>query len=215
MADSNGTGSAPLARPHFDTSRTRLRRSWNGAAGYGDGAAPAAASARRYLRSGLPAIYHESDFGVRFVGALELLLDPVVAQLDCLASYLKPDLAPTHMLELLAAWLGLELDESWPDERRRELVRRGAELTRRRGTLGGLELTLRLAFPELPLRCEDGGRVAFASGDEPVEPVGPATFIVYCDRPLAPPQQAAVARVIENAKPVGVTYRLRVKAASS
>jgi len=40
-----------------------------------------------------------------------------------------------------------------------------------------------------------------------------STFIVYCDKPIAEEVQAGVARCIEQYKPVGTTYRLRVKAA--
>ena len=32
------------------------------------------------------------------------------------------------MLGVLANWLGLEVDEAWPIERKRELARRGDEL---------------------------------------------------------------------------------------
>ena len=43
---------------------------------------PEVASSRAYLRNGLPAMYQDGDFGMRFVGALEELLDPIVAVLD-------------------------------------------------------------------------------------------------------------------------------------
>ena len=205
-----GTGSR---RARFDTTGVRLRRTRNGDRPSEDGAPPAVASARAYLRSGLPAVYQEEDFGLRFVGALETVLDPIVGVLDSLPAHFRPELAPADVLELLAGWLGLELDESWPDERRRQLVRRAAELARRRGTRGGMELALGLAFPHLPLRVQDGGRVSSARSEaELPEESGPPSFVVYCDSPLDPPEQAAVARVIEDAKPVHVTYRLRVKA---
>ena len=47
---------------------------------------PPVASRRRYLRSGVPAIYHEGDFGMRFLEAIETVLDPVVGLLDNLSS---------------------------------------------------------------------------------------------------------------------------------
>ena len=62
-------------------------------------------------------------------------------------------------LGLMAAWLGVELDESWPEDRQRELVKRQAELARRRGTRRGLEEALQIAFPDLPLRVEEDGGV--------------------------------------------------------
>jgi phage tail-like protein len=173
---------------------------------------PDVASSRAYLRNGLPAIYQEGDFGMRFVGALEALLDPIVAVLDALPAYFDPDYAPRDLLDLLAGWLGVELDESQSLPERREMVRQAAELGRRRGTRRGLDLALKLAFPALPLRVEDNGGVVWRSGDTGGESQ-PAAFVVYCDRPIPEETQAAVARCIEQYKPVHTTYRLRVKAA--
>ena len=73
---------------------------------------PPVASNRAYLRGGLPSIYQDGDFGMRFVGALEEMLDPIVAILDALPAHFDPDLAPRDTLNLMAAWLGIELDES-------------------------------------------------------------------------------------------------------
>ena len=178
-----------------------------------NGHSPAVASAREYLRRGLPAIYQENDLGVRFVGALEPLLDPVVALLDSLPAHVDADLAPEDVLSLLARWLGLEVDEAWPVDRKRELVRRADELARRHGTKAGLELTLKIAFPEHPLRVEDSGAVTWpGKGGSKKEAAG---FIVYCDAPLDEHELGAVSRLIEQVKPVNVTYKLRVKAARS
>src|SRR4051794_18822993 len=76
----------------------------------GDSGTPRVASARRYLRSSLPAIYQQDDFAMRFVGALETVLDPIVAVLDALPAHFAPNLAPRHVLDLLTAWLGVEVD---------------------------------------------------------------------------------------------------------
>jgi phage tail-like protein len=183
-----------------------------------NGDTPAVASQRGYLRGGLPAIYQENDFGVRFVGALEPLLDPVVALLDSMPAHVDPDVAPEDLLALLARWLGLEVDEAWPIERKRELVRRGDELARRHGTRAGLELTLKIAFPEHPLRVEDSGTVTWQGKKAEKAAKGGsagAGFIVYCDAPLDEHELGAVSRLIEQVKPVNVTYKLRVKAARS
>jgi phage tail-like protein len=173
---------------------------------------PAVASERAYLRAGLPAMYQDGDFGMRFVGALETVLDPIVAIIDALPAHFDPDHAPRDVLALLAAWLGIELDESQPLRERRRLVTEAAEVSRRRGTVRGLELALALAFPGLPLRVEDNGGVTWRAED--AEPdAAPASFVVYCDKPIPEQTQAAVARRIEHTKPVHCTYRLRVKAA--
>ena len=42
-------------------------------------------------------------------------------------------------------------------------MRRAAELGRLRGTHAGVELALKLNFPDLPLRIEDGGRVLWST----------------------------------------------------
>jgi len=173
---------------------------------------PEVASSRAYLRGGLPAVYQDGDFGMRFIGALETLLDPIVAVLDALPAHFDPDHAPRDVLDLMAAWLGVDLDESQELRHQREMVRRSAELGRRRGTVRGLELALELAFPDVPLRIEDQGSVRWslegpAAGDAP-----PPSFVVYCDTPVVETVQAGIARCIEHWKPIHTTYRLRVKA---
>jgi phage tail-like protein len=173
---------------------------------------PEVASSRAYLRNGLPAMYQDGDFGMRFVGALEAVLDPIVAVLDALPAHFNPDHAPRDILNLLASWMGVDLDESQSLRERRELVRQAAELSRRRGTRRGIELALKLGFPALPLRVEDHGGVAWKTDDVSRESP-PASFVVYCDKPIPEEIQAAVARCIGQYKPVHTTYRLRVKAA--
>jgi phage tail-like protein len=173
---------------------------------------PPVASTRAYLRNGLPSLYQDGDFGMRFVGALEELLDPIVAVLDALPAHFDPNHAPRDILELLSAWLGVDLDETQDIRHQREMVRRAAELGRRRGTVKGLELALALHFPELPMRVEDSGGVVYAGRPAPAEAPS-ASFVVYCDTPVEENVQAGIARCIEQYKPVHSTYRLRVKAA--
>jgi phage tail-like protein len=172
---------------------------------------PAVASSRAYLRGALPAVYQEGDFGMRFIGALETLLDPIVAVLDALPAHFDPDHAPRDVLNLLAAWLGVDLDESQEIRHQREMVRRAADLGRKRGTVAGMELALSLAFPDVPLRIEDQGGVRWSLDQHPVD-APPPSFVVYCDKPVAEEVQAGIARCIEQHKPVGTSYRLRVKA---
>jgi phage tail-like protein len=174
---------------------------------------PPVASSRAYLRNGLPSLYQDGDFGMRFVGALEEMLDPIVAVLDALPAHFDPNHAPRDILGLLAAWLGVDLDEAQDIRHQREMVRRADELSRRRGTVGGLELSLKLHFPELPMRVHDNGGVTWAGHQPEAHDGGNADFVVYCDQPVEERVQAAIARCIEQYKPVHATYRLRVKAA--
>jgi phage tail-like protein len=195
----------------FDTGGIRMRFERDGA---GPNGVPPSASNRSYLRGHLPAIYQEGDFGLRFIGSLETVLDPIVGILDSLYAHLDPDLAPRDMLEVIAFWLGLETDEGWPDEQLREVVRNGAELSHRRGTRKGLELQLAISFPDLPLRVEETGGVVWASETAKLPAAGKndASFVVYCDKPISESEASGLARAIESMKPVHVHYRLRVKA---
>jgi hypothetical protein len=84
---------------------------------------------------------------------------------------------------------------------------------RRRGTKAGLELALTLAFPGVPFRVEDGGAVSWSLDPDEGEQAAAPAFVVYCDVPLTPARSGAVARLIDQAKPAHVSYRLRVKAA--
>ena len=198
----NGTGS--FRGPGFGTLMIQLTS--------GPKETPPVASTRAYLRNGLPALYQDGDFGMRFVGALEELLDPIVAVLDGLPYHFDPNFAPPDILELLAAWLGVDLDEMQDIKHQREMVLRSAELARKRGTVGGMELALRLHFPEVPMRVEDHGGVIWHGRPGRAEKPS-SSFIVYCDIPVDETVQAAIARCIEQYKPVHSTYRLRVKAA--
>ena len=104
---------------------------------------------------------------MRFIGGLEELLDPIVAVLDALPAHFDPDHAPRDILSLLAAWLGVDLDESQEIRHQREMVRRAADLGRKRGTVAGMELALKLAFPDVPLRDRGPGRRALVARPAP------------------------------------------------
>lgn len=176
----------------------------------GEHPVPAPAVNRRYLRDGLPAIYREQPFAMRFVEAFESVLNPTVALLDALPQHFDPALAPVDILELTGGWLGVKPNEQQPPGRLRALVRHATALGRLRGTREGVELALSLNFPELPLRVEDGGGVAWTV-DGALPAPAPPSFVVYCDRPIPREEAAAVARVIDAIKPAHVGYRLRIK----
>ena len=205
---SNGAGSAAEYKTFMGAGFGTLMIQYSG----GRRETPEVASSRSYLRGALPAVYQEEDFGMRFVGALERVLDPIVAVLDGLGAHFDPDLAPRDILDALSTWLGVDFDESQPLQARREKVRQAAELGRRRGTVAGLELALKLSFPDLPLRVEDEGGVVWSTDVAAAAEAPPPRFVVYCDKSITPDRQAAVARCIEQVKPIHTSYRLRVKA---
>lgn len=178
-------------------------------------AAPPSVSGRRRLRDGLPELYRESEFTMRFVLGFEEVLDPIVATLDSLTAHFDADLAPPHALAGLATWLGVDEVEALPASRRRTALHRAGELARLRGTAEGLRLVLDLFFPDVPLRIEDHGSVLIGeeAGDPPKAKA--AAFDVYSDRPLEPAMQQAIAQCIERWKPAHARPRLRVKKGSA
>jgi phage tail-like protein len=175
-------------------------------------AAPPIASRRAVLRGGMPGVYGDDGFAQRFLQALETVLDPLFALLDGLPSHFDADLAPDDVLDLLAAWLGIELDERLTEDRRRLVVRTGCELARYLGTRDGVELALHLMFPGMPLEVEDGGRTAAAMRPGDLPPPGRSELVVRCEVPLADEIKAAVATTIDAVRPAHVPYKLRVRA---
>ena len=87
----------------------------------------------------LPGIYAEDGMAQRFTAALDDVLAPVFATLDCLPAYLDPRTAPEDFVDWLAGWVGLTPEEVGAAVHRRELVARAAAVLHyRRGTRRGL-----------------------------------------------------------------------------
>lgn len=176
-------------------------------------AAPPVASSRSYLRRGLPIIYREDPrgasshpFSMRFVEGLEEVLDPIVAMADLLSAHFDPVTAPPGVIELLAAWLGLDLDRALSDDARRQLVLHAWELLRRRGTRAGVALLLECVFPELALTVSENGGVRW--GAEPASWAAPAPALTVSCPALEPDQLSAIRRVVAAFTPVHVTLNL-------
>jgi phage tail-like protein len=176
-------------------------------------AVPAPARNRALLRGSLPAVYQDAgSFGMRFLEGLETLLDPVVAVLDSLPAYFEPRLAPPDMVALMAAWLGVELDEDWSLDHRSAVVATGPAASWRRPTRQGLEHELRLAFPDLALGVEESGTTVWAQRPEDLPPPRTPEVVVLSDRPVPSEQQEAVARWVRRSRPAHVAFRLRLQA---
>lgn len=169
------------------------------------GDVPKVAFAREYLRANMPAIYREDPdgFGMSFLGALERVLDPQVAILDCLDAYVSPRLAPPAMVEAMAAWLGLPHVDAHASKR---LLRAARILAQLRGTRAGLQIALACCFPSLKFRVEDRGAVLTTSGNAP-PPAFPG-FTVRCEQALSVTDRAAIEQAIEWQCPLQVSYEL-------
>ena len=181
--------------------------------------APPTASARRYLRDGMPVVYRENDFAMRFLQAFEEVLDPIVAFLDAVPAHFDVSLAPPEFVTLVGEWLGIDPERRWDgllgddEPRRRALVGHATVIARRRGTGASLQLVLDLLFPDLGLTVRDFGRSTFSA--EPRDPpAADASFELVTAVEPARSRRAAIDRVVEQLRPVHVAYRgLRVEEA--
>jgi phage tail-like protein len=86
----------------------------------------------------LPGVYQADDFAQRFTSGLDEVLAPVLSTLDNLAAYFDPRTAPGDFLEFLASWVGIYLQPSWTEQRRRQVILGAVDIHRRRATVGGI-----------------------------------------------------------------------------
>ena len=126
----------------------------------------------------LPAVYLDDDFTQRFTVALDEVLAPVFATLDGLPGYLDPRLSPPDFLDWLAGWVALEVDESWTQRQRRELVANAVELHRWRGTRRGLAAHVALLTGGAVEITDSGGCVSAGRPEGPLPGDGPARVLV-------------------------------------
>jgi phage tail-like protein len=160
----------------------------------------------RPIASFLPAMLQADEFCVRFTQGLDPVLAPVLSTIDNLDAYVDPWLTPPDFLDWLAGWFGLELDATWPEERRRALVANALELARWRGTVVGLALLVEL-YTGAPAEINDGG--ATIASDDPDEPLpGEARRgVVVRYRPGEGVDAERLARLVRDAVPAHLPAR--------
>ena len=90
------------------------------------------------------------EFMGRFLLIFENILKPIENMIGNLALYFDPLTAPKSLLPWLASWVAFALDPTWPEQKRRALVKRAAELYRWRGTERGLAEYLRIYTDSIP-----------------------------------------------------------------
>jgi len=166
-------------------------------------------------REGMP--YEDPPFFARFLRGFEDALGPMQALLDQMERIVDPAAAPADLLPWLATWVALVLDESWPELKRRRLIREATELYRWRGTRRGLARYLEIYTGHTPeivdrpfhgMRLAEDARLGRSTtlGDIPAH-----TFVVT----LAVPDPEAVSEqmvrdIIEAEKPAHAAYDLRI-----
>jgi phage tail-like protein len=163
------------------------------------------------LGAALPALYQEDAFALRLTGALDEVLAPIFASLDGLSAYLDPALAPDDFLEWLSGWVGVTLDETWPIERRRQLVADATQLYRSRGTVAGLAAQVAI-YTGGEVQVEDNGAATWstkAGGAMPGTAAPRLRVRVTVDDPNAV-SLARLEAVVSTAKPAHVPHTIEV-----
>jgi phage tail-like protein len=159
----------------------------------------------------LPALYQDDDFVQQLLAGLDEVLSPVLCTLDNLDSYFDARLTPEDFLEFLAGWLGVELDETWPVERRRAVVAGAAGAYRLLGTVRGLRTAVsRLVDGDVEV--EDSGGAAWSERGGGRLPGRSEPELVVRVR-VADPASVPVERlesVVSAAKPAHVAHRIEV-----
>lgn len=117
------------------------------------------------LRRFLPAVFGEepvsADFTDRFLSIFDTTLRGFETKLDRQASYFDPLSAPAErdpktgidFLSWLASWIGLALERSWPEAKRRKFLKEAGRLFDLRGTREGLWRELLLFLEIEPNDC--------------------------------------------------------------
>jgi phage tail-like protein len=164
----------------------------------------------------LPEIYQDDAVMGQLLLLFESILSPIERTIDNIVSYIDPSITPEHLFPWLASWLDLSLDPTWPEDRRRALIRSAAELYRWRGTRWGLATYLKIytgSEPEILEYMEGilldgdsklGSRAQLGSGEAwyhftVLLPVDEDSNIL----------ENKVRRIIESQKPAHSTYTLR------
>ncbi len=156
----------------------------------------------------LPALYSTDDFMGRFLLIFESILGPIERTVDNLYYYFDAQITPPEVLPWLASWLGLVLDERWPEARRRELIRAAVELYQWRGTRRGLTEFLRLYTGITPEIVETG------VGRKTVTEAEAFRFVVRLRVPNPGSfDRAVIEAIIDAEKPAHVGYTLEIVAA--
>ena len=124
-------------------------------------------------------------------------------------------LAPPDFLDWLAGWVGVALDEGWPESRQRRFVADAVELYSWRGTRRGV-VGLVAAYPSIePEVVEDGGAAwsAAPGGDPPGRDGGRVEVVVHVPEPDAV-DLTRLEAIVAAAAPAHLVTTVRVERAA-
>lgn len=151
----------------------------------------------RYMRY-LPIIFHEDDFLGRFLQLFEAVWEPLEQRQDHIEVYFNVATCPVEWLPWMASWFGVELEDHWPEARKRALLGRVMDVYRWRGTAYGLEQVIEACTGARP-------RIG-------VSPDNPFVFRVSVRQPVRPDPyfEHDLNEVIKAHKPAHTGYTLEI-----
>lgn len=121
----------------------------------------------------------------RYLAPAEGLLHDLDSRAALRAVLLDPTSSPAESLAWLGSFLGLALDEAWPEDARRQLVASAFDLYRIRGTQACLERLLQL-YLQVPVTVVENWRLrGLAGGVLSAPTTGPRAPAVGAGTPLA------------------------------
>jgi phage tail-like protein len=108
----------------------------------------------RYLQH-LPTIFQDNEFLNRYLLIFESIWEPLEQREDYIEMYFDPHTCPPSFLPWLASWLGMSLNQHWPEARCRQLLSEALELYQWRGTRYGLASMIKVCTGFTPEVTED------------------------------------------------------------
>ncbi|MGW5050217.1 phage tail protein I [Actinokineospora sp. NPDC004072] len=157
----------------------------------------------------LPAVYQEDPFTERFLAGFDDVLAPILSTVDCLVEYVDPMLAPEDFLTWLSGWVGIDLDDDWPLERRRAVVASAVEMYRMRGTVAGLRAHLEVLTGGT-VDIADSGGVAWSTDPAAPLPGESHPRLAVRVRVPTPIPVEVVDTAVAAGKPAHVVHRVEV-----
>src|SRR5438105_2557488 len=122
----------------------------------------------------LPSIYQRSDVTGRnflreMLWIVQHLFGSIEEVLDVIHTYFDPYETPQEFLPWLAGWTAMIVDEDWPLDKKRRLIKKAIELYKIRGTVKGVKLFISLFTGHEPEIVENawpfrGFQIGLSSG---------------------------------------------------
>jgi len=177
----------------------------------------------------LPGIYRASIYEGHthlrdFLWIFRHIYDGISKKVDDIPSLFRPYDTPEDFLPWLASWIAFVLDESWPEEKKRYLLRRAVDYYRIRGTVKGLKLFLSIFVgvePEIienawPFHGFQIGVHSTMDFDSVIFPVVNLSHAFIVEIPLDPDELSEqmivkIHEIIRAEKPAHSMYYLRFK----